>query len=131
MTEIDYDYHNTPEYIQKRIEDIGGHSAILRFCQLNRVEVVQGDDYNYMCFINGEGSYCTELDGYSAMVIGIYNYTQRYELWKRYYTKTLLSTDKTSLREFMRDGPIRHRVMQDLFPDMWEQLKENEDYKQQ
>ena len=50
--------------------------TVLKFCQQNKVEILRGSDYMYECYINGTGSYCTELDAYSAMVFGINAYLE-------------------------------------------------------
>lgn len=65
-------YHNQLSTLESAIDT----KTVLVFCQTNRVEVIQQEDGLCHCFINGDGSWSAELDGYSAMVFGIYHYLE-------------------------------------------------------
>lgn len=66
------DYHNKIEFLDSLVDS----KTLLAFCQQNRVEVIQQEDGLCHCFINGDGSWSAELDGYSSMVFGIYQYLE-------------------------------------------------------
>lgn len=50
---------------------------VIDFCIEHKVEVVRGEDYQYQCWIDNEGSYATSLTAFEALYEGILNYDRR------------------------------------------------------
>ncbi len=71
---VDYNYFTHPDHLQAWIDKAGGLAAVLTMIQLNRVEVVLGADGQYEVYINTTGSWATDGDALSAMIIGILKY---------------------------------------------------------
>lgn len=82
MLKPDYNYHNSPDFLQHMLDTVGGMPTILTFCQLNHVYVEPTSDLQYGCVINyksGEpfsGYWAVEMDSLSALVRGVITYVQ-------------------------------------------------------
>lgn len=78
MVTPDYNYHNSPDLIQKVIDKLGGIGEILTFCQTNAVAIETTSDWQCGCVIGTEkpfrGYYAVELDSFSALVMGVANF---------------------------------------------------------
>lgn len=46
------------------------------FLENNRVEIILGSDFQYLCFINGKGAYAVEMTFIEALQNGIHKYKQ-------------------------------------------------------
>jgi hypothetical protein len=77
-SEIDYNYYTHPDTLNAWVERTGGWAEILTFCQLNQVQIVRGADYSYGALINSnQGTWSTDMDALSALVIGVINYKEK------------------------------------------------------
>lgn len=75
MKTPDYNYNNSPEFINMLIDQMGGMSQLLTFCQVHHVYVEPTSDLQYGCVIGDEkpftGYYGIDLDCFSALVLGV------------------------------------------------------------